>query len=165
MLGFSGYLFNSGRWGEESFQHPIIFPGTCSLSSPAKHFRQIRGKVMAETHFQIFHLLPLSSPSYCQKLAALAGLPNLFPWQRVTNNSDAEQDFNPRGAGQRAYCSLTTTQLIWVNWVTTLLTKVSCAQGLVLVLKVLLKPDSTISNHIFLLLALECDHLWAREIA
>lgn len=51
------------------------------------------------------NLLPLPSPPHCQELAALAGLPNLLPWQRVTNNSDADEDFNPRAAGPRASCS------------------------------------------------------------
>ena len=56
--------------------------------------------------FHIFCLLPLPSPSYSQELAALARLPNLFLWQRVTNNSDADKDFNPRTAGPVASSSL-----------------------------------------------------------
>ena len=62
-----------------------------------------------ESEVQIFRLLPLPSPPYCQELAALAPFPNLLLWQRVTNNSDADKDFNPRTAGPMASSSLPTS--------------------------------------------------------
>lgn len=62
---------------------------------------------------QIFHLLPLPSPPYCQELAAPARLPNLLLWQRVTNNSDEDKDFNPRAAGPKTFSSFPTSD--WRN--------------------------------------------------
>ena len=62
-----------------------------------------------ESEVQIFRLLPLPSPPYCQELAALAPFPNLLLWQRVTNNSDADKDFNSRTAGPMASSSLPTS--------------------------------------------------------
>lgn len=104
-------LFPHLRYQEIGEERPVIqwfSPEDAHPLLQLKSFGQIRGKWDTGhrwTPFHIFCLLPLPSPPHCQELAALARLPNLLPWQRVTNNSDACKDINPRAAGPRASCS------------------------------------------------------------
>lgn len=140
----------------------MILPRGCSSSSPAERFRQIRGKRGPNLPSS-----PTALPCLLSGALALARFPNLLLWQRVTNNSDADKDFNPRTAGPVASSSLPTSD--WVNNLTNSLGSnyspahkpakaPQCHAVKSWHLDALLEPDSNPSNYISHLLPLKRGH-------